>query len=286
MTAQINAFNPKKTVRAGGKILDLSLPRVMGVVNVTPDSFYSGSRLEDAAAIAGRVGEMLEQGADIIDIGGYSSRPGAEVIGVDEELSRVMPAVEAILHAFPECFVSIDTFRAEVAARALAAGASMVNDISGGQLDEHMFETVAETGSSYVLMHMRGNPGNMQQLSRYDQPIQAALSAYFHPRIARLRQLGVSDILLDPGFGFAKTIEQNYDLLRNIEYFKFFGLPVLVGLSRKSMIYKVLGISPDEGLNGTSALHMAALLKGASILRTHDVSAAVEVIRLYRKIVQ
>lgn len=255
----------------------------MGIINVTPDSFYSGSRRQDAESVAETARQMAQEGAAFVDIGGYSSRPGAAEVTEQEELARVLPAMEAVANACPDLVISVDTFRAGVAAEALRAGATMINDISGGSLDARMMETVASSGAAFVLMHMRGRPQTMQTLAAYED-LTADLSAYYHPKIAQLRSLGVSDILLDPGFGFAKTIEHNYALLEYLKYFSYFELPLLVGLSRKSMIYRMLGQSPEQALNGTTALHMAALLGGASILRVHDVGAAAEVIRLYSKL--
>jgi dihydropteroate synthase len=285
LAAQFKAFYPKKTVRAGGKILSLSAPALMGIINVTPDSFYSGSRRQHAALVAETALKMAQEGAAFIDIGGYSSRPGAAEVTEQEELARVIPALEAVVKACPDMVVSVDTFRAGVAAEALRAGAAVINDISGSSLDVRMMETVASFGAAFVLMHMRGTPQTMPALTAYEDLI-ADLSAYYHPKIAQLRSLGVSDILLDPGFGFAKTVDHNYSLLEYLKFFSYFELPLLVGLSRKSMIYRVLGQSPEQALNGTTALHMAALLRGASILRVHDVGAAAEVIRLYSKLVQ
>ncbi|MDQ3292184.1 MAG: dihydropteroate synthase, partial [Bacteroidota bacterium] len=262
--------------------LSLASPVVMGILNVTPDSFYESSRYTTTDMVVAQAGKMLGEGADILDIGGYSSRPGATDISADEEKDRVLPAIEAIRKAFPGTFISIDTFRANVAEAAVHAGASIINDISGGSLDEHMFATAAALKVPYILMHMRGTPQTMKQLTSYDNLI-LELVTYFEQKIAQLRAAGVVDIIIDPGFGFAKTIEQNFTLLRNLNEFSLFELPVLVGLSRKSMTYKTLGIHATEALPGTIALNTLALLQGASILRVHDVKEAVQTIKLVGK---
>jgi dihydropteroate synthase len=254
----------------------------MGILNVTPDSFYEGSRHTTTDKVVAQAEKMLAEGADILDIGGYSSRPGATDISVDEEKARVIPAIEAIRKAFPGTFISIDTFRAEVAEAAVQAGASIINDISGGSLDDKMFVTAATLKVPYILMHMRGTPQTMKQLTSYDNLI-VELVTYFEQKVAQLRAAGVVDIIIDPGFGFAKTTEQNFTLLRNLNEFSLFELPVLVGLSRKSMTYKTLGVEATEALPGTIALNTLALLQGASILRVHDVKEAVQTIKLVSK---
>ncbi|WP_370592828.1 dihydropteroate synthase [Roseivirga sp. E12] len=253
----------------------------MGILNITPDSFYQGSRTNSPQEIVDRAGKMLEEGAFILDIGGYSTRPGAEDISVTAETDRVLPAIEIIHNAFPTAYLSIDTFRSEVAQSAVGAGASIVNDVSGGNLDSEMFSTVAALGVPYILMHMRGTPENMKTLTAYDHLLNDICSE-LSTKCAQLKSLGVADIIIDPGFGFAKTIEQNYDILRNLGYFKRLKLPILAGLSRKSMIYKTLDIKAHEALNGTTALNMAALMNGASIMRVHDVKEAAETIKLYQ----
>ena len=271
-------------MNARGKLIDLSSPKVMGILNVTPDSFYDGGRhhaVPDAVAQAER---LLNEGADIIDLGAYSSRPGAADVSPDEETGRLLPVIEAITSRFPEAVLSIDTFRASVARATIAAGAHIINDISGGTLDSRMFATVAELQVPYILMHMRGTPDTMQQLTDYpDNDVTRAVNLFFGRQVAALRQLGVRDIILDPGFGFAKTLAQNYELLHRLETFHQHGLPILGGISRKSMIYKKLGISAEEALNGTTVLNTVLLMKGVHILRVHDVRAAREAITLLRE---
>lgn len=251
----------------------------MGILNVTPDSFHTGNRFGDEAALLERAEKMLSEGADFLDIGGYSTRPGAADISPEEEIRRVVPILEALSKRFPEAVLSIDTFRAAVARHATEAGAAIVNDVSGGLLDDAMFDTVAALGVPYILMHMRGTPQTMAGLNHYSDLIPDILDE-LHPKIARLRELGVKDIVIDPGFGFAKNAEQNYQLLRQADAFHAFGLPLLIGISRKSMIWKKLGIRPEEALNGTTVLNTIALQKGAHILRVHDVREARETIRL------
>lgn len=254
----------------------------MGILNVTPDSFYDGSRHHRSKAMVQKVRQLIQEGADILDIGGYSSRPGAEDISIKQEIERVLPAIEACKSQAADLPVSIDTFRAEVAKEALDAGADMINDISGGSLDTKMFELVAERQVPYVLMHMRGNPQNMNTKTDYVNLLGEVMQ-YFAGKLARLNELGLHDIIVDPGFGFAKNAEQSYRLLRHLSYFTELQLPLMVGLSRKSMIYRVLNISADEALNGTSVLNTIALMNGASILRVHDVLAARQAITLHQK---
>ncbi len=268
-----------QTLNAGGKLIDLSIPKVMGILNSTPDSFYDGGRHETVETALKQAERLLEAGADIIDIGAYSSRPGATAIGPMAELDRLLPVVEAVAGRFPEATLSVDTFRAEVARAAIGAGAHIVNDISGGTLDDAMFATVAELQVPYILMHMRGDPKTMQRHTAYDD-LATEISLFFGTRIAALRQLGVVDIILDPGFGFAKTMEQNYELLRRLDELHVHGLPLLGGVSRKSMIYKKLGITADEALNGTTVLNTVLLTKGVKLLRVHDAKAAKEAITL------
>ncbi len=269
------------TLNVGGQLVDLSQPAVMGILNVTPDSFYAGSRVAHLDEVVRRAGEMLEHGATFLDVGGYSTRPGAADISPEEELGRVVPAVEAVRKAFPAALVSVDTFRAAVARAAVAAGAGMVNDISGGTLDAEMFPTVAALQIPYVLMHLRGTPQTMTSYTQYED-LPREIFGYFVRKVFALRQLGVKDIVLDLGFGFAKTPDQNFQLLRHWDYFKPLGLPVLAGLSRKSMIYKKLGIPVAEALNGTTVLNTIALTKGAAILRVHDVKEAMQAVKLYQ----
>ncbi len=265
----------------GGKILTLDEPKIMGILNATPDSFYDGGRHHQASKALQQVEKMLANGADIIDVGGMSSRPGAKIIDVKEEKSRVVPIIQSIQKHFPEAFISIDTIRSEVARAAIGEGASVVNDISAGKLDDLMYKTVGELKVPYVLMHMQGKPETMQENPNY-KDIGLEVLDFFIQEIKLLREQGVKDIILDPGFGFGKTIEHNYQLLKNLRDFLYLECPLLAGLSRKSMIYKVLEVEPEEALNGTTALHMAALMKGAKMLRVHDVKEAKECICLYQ----
>ncbi len=276
-----SVFRSNSTLCLRGNLLDLSTPLVMGILNITPDSFYAGSRASNVETAVERARQMIADGATILDIGGYSSRPGASAISLQEELDRVLPVIEAILHQFPDTYISIDTFRAEVARQSVEAGACLVNDISGGSLDNRMFETVAALQVPYVLMHMRGTPQTMKLLTSYENLLKELID-YFQQKVYQLRQVNIKDIILDVGFGFAKTIEQNYFLLRNMETFQILGLPILAGLSRKSLIYKKLNIPVSESLNGTTVLNTLALTKGASILRVHDVKEAVETVKLFQ----
>jgi len=280
---QNTAFSTNKTLNIRGRLIDLSVPQVMGILNVTPDSFYDGKRFTTETDILNQVDKMLTEGATFIDVGGYSSRPDATDISEAEELKRVIGAVRIIVRKFPQAILSIDTFRSEVARQAVAEGAAMINDISAGELDNNMFATIAGLQVPYTIMHMRGTPQTMKSLTAYDN-ILKEITDFLHQKIAVLETLGVRDILVDPGFGFAKTIEQNFRVLNQLNYLKILGKPVLTGLSRKSMIWKSLGISPADALNGTTALNMAALLKGSSILRVHDVKEAKEAIKLYTNI--
>lgn len=263
------------------KLVDLSSPIVMGIVNVTPDSFYKGSRFTYDSTLLKSVEKMLENGAMIIDVGGYSTRPGAEIVSVDEEIKRLSDGLDIILKKFPDTFISVDTFRAGVARQVVKNfDVAIINDISGGTLDNLMFETVADLQVAYVLMHTRGNPSNMQQLTQYENVVSEVMQ-FLEKRLAQLRLLGASDIIIDPGFGFAKTIEQNYELLHKLSYFQQLNAPILAGLSRKSMLYKSLDISAEEALNATTAANMLALIGGASILRVHDVKEAMEAIKIF-----
>ncbi len=274
-------FRKKETINAGGKLIDLSVPKVMGIINLTPDSFYAGSRKQGVADALQQAGKMLAEGADFLDIGAYSSRPGADDISVQEETDRLLPVVEAIVAAHPEAIISIDTFRSNVAEAAIKAGAHIINDISGGQLDENMFSTVAKLKVPYILMHMKGTPQNMNQLAHYDNVFIEVLD-YFASRYHQLKQLGVHDVIIDPGFGFAKEQQHSYALMNRLEEFGVLQLPVLVGISRKRMIYKVTGGTAEDALNGTTALNAIALTKGANILRVHDVKEAVETVKIFR----
>lgn len=260
--------------------MDVSTPTIMGILNVTPDSFYAGSRVQSRGLILSLAGKMLEEGADILDIGGYSTRPGAGNIPAKEEAERVVEAIKVVKQEYPKAVVSIDTFRSEVAKKAIVAGADIINDVSGGQLDPAMFSTVAELQVPYILMHMRGTPENMTTLTNYDYLLNDLVD-YFQKKLHALHELGVADVIIDPGIGFAKTAEQVFEVLRYLDYLEVLETPILVGVSRKSMIYKSLGITPEEALNGTTALHMHALMKGARILRVHDVKEAAETVKLY-----
>ncbi|MFT6054736.1 MAG: dihydropteroate synthase [Roseivirga sp.] len=281
MKAKDKIFKIKNTLNLRGSLVSLETPAVMGILNVTPDSFYSLSRKTQSGTILTAAEKMLKDGALIIDIGGYSSRPGADHISSQEELKRVILAIELIIKEFPSTNISVDTFRSEVARTAIEAGACMINDISGGELDPLMFDTIVDLKVPYIMMHMKGTPQNMVKNSNYDHLIKEVL-LFFARKVDELRLRGVSDIILDPGFGFSKTPDQSYEILRNLNYFKALRLPLLAGLSRKSMIYKTLGITAHEALNGTTALNMIALMNGASLLRVHDVKEAKETIELYK----
>jgi len=276
-------LNPRLTLNCRGKLLSLQSPLVMGILNVTPDSFFDGGRYTEKEALLRRAGQMLEEGAAVLDIGGMSSRPGAELISVEEELRRVLPAIETIHQEFPEAIISIDTIRAKVAEEAVAAGATIVNDISAGAFDEALYETVARMQVPYILMHMKGSPKTMQDNPDYEDVLQTVLD-FFIAEVGKLRELDIRDIILDPGFGFGKTVGHNYQLLKNMHIFKILDLPLLAGLSRKSMVNKVLKIKPEDALNGTTALNMIALQQGAKLLRVHDVRPAVEAIRLWQQL--
>lgn len=268
------------TINVRGRLLDLSTPLVMGILNATPDSFYSGSRMQTEEQIALRARQIVEEGGAMIDLGAYSSRPGAADVSAEEETERLRRAMAIIRSVYPDIPVSIDTFRAEVARRCIEDfGADIINDISGGQLDGEMFSTVARLNVPYILMHMRGTPQTMQQQTDYND-VTAEVLRYFGEKVDLLHSMGVKDIVLDPGYGFAKTLEQNYELLARQQVFEVLGLPILVGVSRKSMICKTLGCTPDEALNGTTVLHALALQRGANILRAHDVRQAVEAVKL------
>jgi dihydropteroate synthase len=272
-------FHKKVTLNAGGKLIDLSTPKVMGIINLTPDSFYAGSRQQTVDDALLQAGKMLAEGATFLDLGAYSSRPGAEDISEQEEADRLLPIVEAIVAAFPQAVLSIDTFRSKIAAAAINAGANIINDISGGQLDADMFATVARLRVPYILMHMKGTPQTMNKMAVYDDVFNEVLD-YFKTRCHQLKQMGVNDIIIDPGFGFAKKPEHGYELLSRLDEFALLGTPVLAGVSRKKMIYSLLGGTAADALNGTTVLNTIALTKGASILRVHDVKEAIEAITL------
>lgn len=271
------------TINCKGTLIDLSTPKVMGILNVTPDSFYDGGNFKEDKTLLGQAEKMLSEGATFLDVGGYSSRPGATDIAESEELQRVLPAVQLVLKEFPEALISVDSFRGEVARQSVEAGAALVNDISAGLLDENMISTVAKLQVPYLMMHMRGTPQTMKTLTDYED-VTLEVLRYFSERITTARQAGINDVIADPGFGFAKTLDQNFELLKRLELFKNLGVPVLAGLSRKSMIYKIVNTTPQEALNGTTALNSIALLKGASILRVHDVKEAVECVRLVSRL--
>lgn len=273
----------KKSLNISGKVISLETPLVMGILNITPDSFYKKSRQCSIDNVLIASEKMLEDGAAIIDVGGYSSRPGADEVTQIEEINRIRPVIDAISSRFPESIISIDTFRSEVASVALNSGAHLVNDISGGQLDEKMFDLVANWNCPYILMHMRGTPKSMMQKTDYQNMLKEIVQ-YFSERVYQLRTKGVKDIIIDPGFGFSKSVDQNYLLLKNLDYLKVLELPILAGISRKSMIYKKLGITSQEALNGTTVLNSFSLMKGASILRVHDVKEAVETVKLFKEI--
>jgi dihydropteroate synthase len=270
------------TINCKGNLIDCNIPKVMGILNVTPNSFFDGGKYSDAEAILFQVEKMLQEGANFIDVGGYSSKPNAEFVSEQEELNRVLPIVQLILNRFPETLLSIDTFRSSVAKACLENGAAMINDISAGKLDDKMLETIANFQVPYCMMHLRGTPETMQTLTNYDAIVKEMLF-YFSERVAAARALGINDLIIDPGFGFAKTTEQNFEVLQKLELFQTFELPILVGFSRKSMIYKTLNSNASEALNGTTVLNTLALAKGAKILRVHDVKEAVECVKLYEK---
>lgn len=272
-------FRSKSSITVRGKLLDLRIPKVMGIVNITPDSFYQGSTVNSQDALRERVNDMLLSGADILDVGGYSSRPGADDISIQVEIDRISPAIELISKEHPEVVISIDTFRSEVAEEALKLGAGIINDISGFQQDARLPMIAAKYNAPYILMHMCGTPQTMADLTSYEN-IFAEMAGYFSAKMELLRNEGVKDTILDPGFGFAKTLEDNHRLLHHLDCFHFLGAPILAGVSRKSMIYKKLDITPKESLNGTTVLNTVGLMKGASILRVHDVKAAKEAVRL------
>ena len=267
------------TINCAGKLIDLSIPKIMGILNITPDSFYDGGRYNSDKKILDHVEKMIIDGAVFIDIGAYSSRPGGVDIDENEELKRIIPAIELVNKKFPEIIISIDTFRSKVAEACLNSGAAIINDISASQLDEKMMETIAKYNVPYIIMHMKGNPQNMMDKTNYDDMLQEMIK-YFSKKINQAISYKINDIIIDPGFGFAKNIKQNYDLLNHLDLLKILDKPIMVGISRKSMIYKSLDSTPEEALNGTTVLNTVALIKGASILRVHDVKEANECIKL------
>jgi len=276
-------INKTLQLKLNNKLVDLSTPIVMGIINVTPDSFYKGSRISSDKSILNATEKMLADGATILDIGGYSTRPSANPVSQDEEITRISTALEIILKKFPDTKISIDTFRSGVVRHSNSNfHVAMINDISGGTLDDLMFETIADTGLAYVLMHTRGNPQTMQSLTQYEDIVSEVI-LYLEKKISQLHLLGVNDIIVDPGFGFAKTMEQNYILLRKLSYFKELNVPILAGISRKSMLYKLLDLQPEESLNATTAANMLALIGGATILRVHDVKEAMQTISIFNQ---
>ena len=275
--------NINLSINCNGKLVDLNTTKVMGVLNITPDSFYDGGRYKDAKSILNQTEKLISEGATFLDIGAYSSRPGADFISENEELKRIVPVVELIQKNNPDVLISIDSFRAKVIRECVSAGAVISNDISAGKLDPDMIKTVGELGVPYIMMHMRGTPQTMKNHTTYQHLINE-IYAYFSKQIELARQHNITDIIIDPGFGFAKTLAQNYELLNQMEFFKNLNCPILTGVSRKSMIYKVLGCTAEEALNGTTALNMVALMNGACILRVHDVKEAVECIKLFNQL--
>lgn len=267
------------TINIKGNLINFSIPKIMGILNVTPDSFFDGGRYDSSDKVLKQVEKMIISGADIIDVGGYSSRPGAKNISISEELKRVIPTIKLIKEKFPKTLISIDTFRSEVASESIISGGDIINDISGGNLDTQMFKTVAKLKTPYILMHMRGNPSNMMSNTDY-YDVTKEICKYFSKMIEKAKNEGINDIIIDPGFGFSKTTDQNYELLSNLDFLNQFQRPLLVGISRKSMIYKILNTTPEKALNGSSVLHTISLLKGASILRTHDVKEAAECVKI------
>ncbi|MBL7971053.1 MAG: dihydropteroate synthase, partial [Prolixibacteraceae bacterium] len=274
----------KNTISLNGQILDLAQPVVMGILNVTPDSFFDGGRYKTEKKVIKRAEEILEQGGTVIDIGAVSTQPGTEGITTKEEIERILPAVKAVRKAFPQAFISIDTYRSWVALKVIEdCGPCIVNDVSGGNFDVHMFDTIGKLGVPYILMHMQGTPLKMQENPEYGDIIRD-ISMFFTDRVKKLNKAGVRDVIIDPGFGFGKNMEHNYELLNRLDSFKVFQLPLLVGVSRKSMIYKLLGSNPEAALNGTSVVNALALMGGADILRVHDVREAVEAVRILNMI--
>lgn len=271
------------TINCNGNLIDLSLPKVMGILNITPDSFFDGGKYKNESDILTQTEKMLLDGATFIDVGAYSSRPGAKHISEEEELNRIVPVINLLLKNFPEIIISVDTFRSNVAKETINAGAAIVNDISGGKMDKNIFETVANLQVPYILMHMLGTPQNMQKNPIYNNVTQDLIS-FFAEQIHKLHQLKLNDIIIDVGFGFGKTKEHNFELLKNLSLFKSLDTPILAGISRKSMLYKTLDISAKEALNATTSANTIALLNGANILRVHDVKEAVEAVKIVEQL--
>jgi dihydropteroate synthase len=283
MESKDTLFSRKSYINCQGSLLDLSVPKVMGILNITPDSFYDGGYYYDKDQAISQIDKMVEEGADIIDVGSYSSRPGAEDIPINEEWQRLYPVLELIRERYPDIILSVDTFRAEIANKSVSQyNVDIINDISGGELDKDMFDVISELNVPYIMMHMKGTPQNMTTKAQYENMMKE-ITDYFSSRIDRLRKMGMNDIIIDPGFGFSKNIDQNYMLLKNLKDLDIIGLPILVGVSRKSMIYKYLHIEPHEALNGTTVLNTLALLQGTNILRVHDVKEARQVVDLITK---
>ena len=272
------------TINCKGQIIDLSTPKIMGILNITPNSFYDGGKYSLENNAIAQVEKMLKEGATFIDIGAYSSKPNAEFVSEEEELNRIIPVVKTLIKEFPDSLLSIDTFRSTVAQECINNGAALINDISAGSLDEKMMEVIASNNVPYIMMHLRGTPQTMQDQTNYEHLINEILT-YFSDKVNKARSLGINDLIIDPGFGFAKTTDQNYEILSNLELFKMLELPILAGVSRKSMIYKTLDTSPEEALNGTTVLNTIAITKGATIIRVHDVKEAMECVKLCGKLV-
>ena len=272
-----------KTINCKGNLIDLSTPKVMGVINLTPDSFYDGGKLTSEKEILLQANKMLQEGATFLDLGAYSSRPGAQFVSEKEEIHRLLPVIKILLNEFPETLLSIDTFRSNVANESIYAGASLINDISAGTLDDHMFKIIAQHQVPYVMMHMRGTPETMMQNTDYTDLTKEVIY-YFSERIAKARSFGINDLIVDPGFGFSKTLDQNYELFNDLELFRHLNVPLLIGISRKSMIQKKIKTTAADSLNGTTALHAIAIQKGVSILRVHDVKEAFETINLLQNL--
>lgn len=277
-------FEKKKLINCKGKLLNLNEPKIMGILNYTPDSFYDGGKWVDKKNMLHHVSEMIEMGADIIDIGAYSSRPFAEDVNEEDEKNRLAEVLNLVRNEYPDMIISVDTFRASIAEFVSKEfNVEIINDISAGELDDNMFQVVADNDLVYMIMHMKGTPQDMQLNPEYENISQEVIE-YFIPKVTKLRKMGVRDVVIDPGFGFAKSLDHNYELLSNLNELKLFDLPILVGMSRKSMIYKLLDIDPKDALNGTSVLNLQALNRGANILRVHDVKEAVEVVKLYNQL--
>ena len=280
---KVNQISAKTNLNIRGTMVNIEKPVVMGIINLTPDSFYKNSRAESLTTIIEKAGQMLEEGATFLDIGAFSTRPGAQEVSAAEELARLLPAIKEIANHFPEAIISVDTFRAEIASKAIETGASLINDISAGS-DPAMFNLIKDTQVPYIIMHMRGPVTRMMENTRYNNLLEE-IHQYFQEKLNRLGELNIKDIIIDPGLGFSKTLDQNYEILKNLAYFEALGAPIMVGVSRKSMIYNLLETTPDEALIGTSVANFAALEKGARILRVHDVMEAIETIKIYNKLI-